>query len=152
MDNGQLRNPFGMIIKRQNMSENKWNHFKIVPQGHCLHNHCQLSIVNCQFGEAAKFLFILLLNLVLFSNLFFFLLRRAAAVLAQPGQKMLGHGGPVGKQEGAVPEHGVAVPACPAVIGDAQGEHVPRFYVPSLPPQEQTRLPWGRRTACRGCP
>ena len=50
---------------------------------------------------------------------------------------MLGHRGPVGKQEGAVPEHGVAVPACPAVIGDAQGEHVPRFYVPSLPPQEQ---------------
>ena len=44
-----------MIIKRQNMSENKWNHFKIVPQGH--HN-CQLSIVNCQFGEAAKFQFI----------------------------------------------------------------------------------------------
>ena len=44
-----------MIIKRQNMSENKWNHFKIVPQGH---NHCQLSIVNFQFGEAAKFLFI----------------------------------------------------------------------------------------------
>ena len=41
-----------MIIKRQNMSENNWNHFKIVPQGH--HN-CQLSIVNCQFGEAAKF-------------------------------------------------------------------------------------------------
>ena len=44
-----------MILKRQNMSENKWNHFKIVPQGH--HN-CQLSIVNCQFGEAAKFQFI----------------------------------------------------------------------------------------------
>ena len=43
-----------MIIKRQNMSENNWNHFKIVPQGH---NHFQLSIVNCQFGEAAKFLF-----------------------------------------------------------------------------------------------
>ena len=43
-----------MIIKRQNMSENQWNHIKIVPQGH---NHCQLSIVNCQFGEAAKFLF-----------------------------------------------------------------------------------------------
>ena len=41
-----------MIIKRQNMSENQWNHFKIVPQGH---NNCQLSIVNCQFGEAAKF-------------------------------------------------------------------------------------------------
>ena len=55
MDNGQLRNPFGMILKRQNMSENKWNHFKIVPQGH---NHCQLSIVNCQFGEAAKFQFV----------------------------------------------------------------------------------------------
>ena len=55
MDNGQLRNPFGMIIKSQNMSENKWNHFKIVPQGH---NNCQLSIVNCQFGEATKFLFI----------------------------------------------------------------------------------------------
>ena len=29
--------------------------FKIVPQGH--HN-CQLSIVNCQFGEAVKFQFI----------------------------------------------------------------------------------------------
>ena len=43
-----------MILKRQNMSENNWNHFKIVPKGH---NHCQLSIVNCQFGEAAKFLF-----------------------------------------------------------------------------------------------
>ena len=48
-----------MILKRQNMSENKWNHFKIVPQGH---NHCQLSIVNCQFGEAAKFQFIGLLS------------------------------------------------------------------------------------------
>ena len=44
-----------MILKRQNMSENKWNHFKIVPQGHI---HCQLSIVNCQFGEAAKFQFV----------------------------------------------------------------------------------------------
>ena len=44
-----------MIIKRQKMSENQWNHFKIVPQGH---NHCQLSIVNCQFGEATKFQFI----------------------------------------------------------------------------------------------
>ena len=43
-----------MILKRQNMSENKWNHFKIVPQGH---NHCQLSIVNCQFGEAVIFQF-----------------------------------------------------------------------------------------------
>ena len=44
-----------MILNRQNLSENNWNHFKIVPQGH---NHCQLSIVNCQFGEAAKFQFI----------------------------------------------------------------------------------------------
>ena len=44
-----------MILKRQNMSENKWNYFKIVPQGH---NNCQLSIVNCQFGEAAKFQFV----------------------------------------------------------------------------------------------
>ena len=43
-----------MILKRQNMSENKGNHFKIVPQGH---NNCQLSIVNCQFGEATKFQF-----------------------------------------------------------------------------------------------
>ena len=42
------------------MSENNWNHFKIVPQGH---NHCQLSIINCQFGEAAKFQFICLLSL-----------------------------------------------------------------------------------------
>ena len=33
--------------------------FKIVPQGH--HN-CQLSIVNCQFGEAAKFQFVDLLR------------------------------------------------------------------------------------------
>ena len=41
------------------MSENNWNHFKIVPQGH--HN-CQLSIVNCQFGEAAKFQFISVLT------------------------------------------------------------------------------------------
>ena len=48
-----------MFLKRQNMSENKWNHFKIVPQGH--HN-CQLSIVNCQFGEATKFQFIALLR------------------------------------------------------------------------------------------
>ena len=48
-----------MILKRQNMSENKWNHFKIVPQGH---NNCQLSIVNCQFGEAAKFQFIMRLR------------------------------------------------------------------------------------------
>ena len=51
-----------MILKRQNMSENKWNHFKIVPQGHnnCQLSivNCQLSIVNCQFGEAAKFQFI----------------------------------------------------------------------------------------------
>ena len=47
-----------MILKRQNMSENNWNHFKIVPQGH--HN-CQLSIVNCQFGEAVKFRFVCLL-------------------------------------------------------------------------------------------
>ncbi len=47
-----------MILKRQNMSENKWNYFKIVPKGH---NHCQLSIVNCQFGEAAKFQFVGLL-------------------------------------------------------------------------------------------
>ena len=47
-----------MILKRQNMSENNWNHFKIVPKGH---NHCQLSIVNYQFGEAAKFQFFYLL-------------------------------------------------------------------------------------------
>ena len=33
--------------------------FKIVPQGH--HN-CQLSIVNCQFGEAAKFQFVAFIN------------------------------------------------------------------------------------------
>ena len=52
MDNGQLRNPFGMILKRQNMSENKWNHFKIVPL-----LTQSLSTVNCQFGEAAKFQF-----------------------------------------------------------------------------------------------
>ena len=37
------------------MSENNWNYFKIVPKGH---NNCQLSIVNCQFGEAAKFQFV----------------------------------------------------------------------------------------------
>ena len=48
-----------MILNRQNLSENNRNHFKIVPQGH---NHCQLSIVNCQFGEAAKFQFIYLLR------------------------------------------------------------------------------------------
>ena len=30
-------------------------YFKIVPEGH---NNCQLSIVNCQFGEAAKQQFI----------------------------------------------------------------------------------------------
>ena len=30
------------------------NYFKIVPKGH---NNCQLSIVNCQFGEVAKFQF-----------------------------------------------------------------------------------------------
>ena len=48
-----------MILKRQNMSENNWNHFKIVPQGH---NNCQLSIVNCQFGEAAKFQFVSVLT------------------------------------------------------------------------------------------
>ena len=39
----------------QKMSKNNWNSFKIVPQGH--HN-CQLSIVNCQFGEAVKFQFV----------------------------------------------------------------------------------------------
>ena len=48
-----------MVLKRQNMAENNWNHFKIVPQGH---NNCQLSIVNCQFGEAAKFLFFYCVN------------------------------------------------------------------------------------------
>ena len=42
-----------MIIKRQNMSENKWNHFKIVPM-----LTQSLSTVNCQFGEAGKFQFI----------------------------------------------------------------------------------------------
>ena len=50
-----------MILKRQNMSENKWNHFKIVPlltQSLSTVN-CQLSIVNCQFGEAAKFQFVI---------------------------------------------------------------------------------------------
>ena len=41
-----------MIIKRQNMSENQWNHFKIVPL-----LTQSLSTVNCQFGEAAKFRF-----------------------------------------------------------------------------------------------
>ena len=41
-----------MILNKQNMSENNWNPFKIVPWRH--HN-CQLSIVNCQFGEAAKY-------------------------------------------------------------------------------------------------
>ena len=53
-----------MIIKRRNMSENKWNHFKIVPlltQSLSTVN-CQLSIVNCQFGEAAKFQFVDLLR------------------------------------------------------------------------------------------
>ena len=39
-----------MILKRQNMSENKWNPFKIVPL-----ITQSLSTVNCQFGEAAKF-------------------------------------------------------------------------------------------------
>ena len=33
------------------ISRNVLVFFKIVPEGH---NHCQLSIVNCQFGEAAK--------------------------------------------------------------------------------------------------
>ena len=42
-----------MIIKRQNMSENNWYHFKIVPL-----LTQSLSIVNCQFGEATKFQFI----------------------------------------------------------------------------------------------
>ena len=42
-----------MIIKRQNMSENNWYHFKIV---RLLTQ--SLSIVNCQFGEATKFQFI----------------------------------------------------------------------------------------------
>ena len=42
-----------MILKRQNMSENQWNHFKIVPL-----LTQSLSTVNCQFGEAAKFPFI----------------------------------------------------------------------------------------------
>ena len=41
-----------MILKRKNMSENKWNHFKIVPL-----LTQSLSTVNCQFGEAAKFQF-----------------------------------------------------------------------------------------------
>ena len=72
MDNGQLRNPFGMILKRQNMSENKWNHFKIVPQGH--HN-CQLSIVNCQFGEAVKFQ---LIDLPSLSDIYFIVYHRTS--------------------------------------------------------------------------
>ena len=42
-----------MILKRQNMSENNWIHFKIVPL-----LTQSLSTVNCQFGEAAKFQFI----------------------------------------------------------------------------------------------
>ena len=37
------------------ISRNVLVFFKIVPEGH---NHCQLSIVNCQFGEAAKQQFI----------------------------------------------------------------------------------------------
>ena len=41
------------------MSENNWNSFKIVAERH--HN-CQLSIVNCQFGEAVKFQFVAFLN------------------------------------------------------------------------------------------
>ena len=45
-----------MILNRQNLSENNWNPFKIVPQGH---NHCQLSIVNCQFGLCAEIRFTL---------------------------------------------------------------------------------------------
>ena len=44
-----------MILNIQNLSENNWNPFKIVLWRH--HN-CQLSIVNCQFGEAAKSPFI----------------------------------------------------------------------------------------------
>ena len=43
-----------MIFKRQNISENNWNHFKIVPLLTPTIVNCQLSIVNCQFGEAAK--------------------------------------------------------------------------------------------------
>ena len=39
---------------KEKMSENNWNSFKIVAERH--HN-CQLSIVNCQFGEAVKFQF-----------------------------------------------------------------------------------------------
>ena len=42
------------MIEIRKMSENNWNSFKIVAERH--HN-CQLSIVNCQFGEAAKFHF-----------------------------------------------------------------------------------------------
>ena len=37
------------------ISRNVLVFFKIVPEGH---NNCQLSIVNCQFGEAAKQQFI----------------------------------------------------------------------------------------------
>ena len=40
-----------MILNRQNLSEYNWNSFKIVAERH--HN-CQLSIVNCQFGEALQ--------------------------------------------------------------------------------------------------
>ena len=69
MDNGQLRNPFGMILKRQNMSENNWNSFKIVAERH--HN-CQLSIVNCQFAEAVKFPFIRFLRNTRELNIHFF--------------------------------------------------------------------------------
>ena len=43
----------------QKISKNNWISFKIVPQGH---NNCQLSIVNCQFGEATKFQFIRVLT------------------------------------------------------------------------------------------
>ena len=40
------------------MTKYKAFHLKIVPEGH---NNCQLSIVNCQFGEAAKQQFVTLL-------------------------------------------------------------------------------------------
>ena len=50
---------------------------------------------------------------------------------------MLSHGGLVREKEGAASEHMVAVPACPAVIGDAQGERILRVDIPALPPQEQ---------------
>ena len=49
MDNGQLRNPFGMIEICKKCPKTIGI---LLKSSRCLHHNCQLSIVNCQFGRS----------------------------------------------------------------------------------------------------